>query len=630
MTRFSRFALIASALLAAFALFFFAGFRYGEPTWLLRSGITIVAVCFSLTLALALGLYGLSVLQGTNAYAARISTIVLALTLVTALIALSYAAGAEVSRIVLAYETVLLFGILILNTQKLKHEWLKSFVNFVVFAVAIAPSLTASSLSSFRELVLGDRGVGFNASIEYLISSRHDLKVTTLPLFNARLEQNGGGFIPLGQDRYLIGVGSGDFLDVSIGENGVSVLPTTIKAPLNRAQYLQEAEYPTPYFRVTDVFLEPSAGPRRRLLASHHYWNSEQRCITLRLSEATIDVTNLDGSTQEWKTRFESTPCISISNLTNRNGGRIALRSPNSILMSVGTQGYERAVSDLSDLDSSSYGKIFEIDMNDWSSRVFTSGHRNPQGLLITEEAIWSTEHGPQGGDELNLLVEGENYGWPRSTYGTEYAQKEWPMIVGPEDHSYGRQPIYAWIPSIGISQLLQVTGRAFSSWQDDLIISSLNGAGGPDTGSSLYRVKIQEGRAVLVERLLTGRRVRDLAERDDGTLVLWDGDYSLQIVEPAAHVFASCSGCHVIRNRLTHGLGPDLLGITEDRVARRANFTYSEALRNFGGRWTTERLDAFLRDPSGVVPGTTMVFAGIEDENLRAEIIEYLAKLGR
>ena len=60
---------------------------------------------------------------------------------------------------------------------------------------------------------------------------------------------------------------------------------------------------------------------------------------------------------------------------------------------------------------------------------MYTMGHRNPQGLYITPEGtVWSTEHGPQGGDELNLLVRGANYGWPLVTYGTDYGSAAWPL----------------------------------------------------------------------------------------------------------------------------------------------------------------------------------------------------------
>jgi cytochrome c len=115
--------------------------------------------------------------------------------------------------------------------------------------------------------------------------------------------------------------------------------------------------------------------------------------------------------------------------------------------------------------------------------------------------------------------------------------------------------------------------------------------------------------------------------EAPDGRVVIWDGSNVLQFLEPSSHIFAGCSGCHAMRWK-SHGIGPDLMGIVGDRVARHDDFGYSEALREAGGRWTTERLDAFLKNPQKFAPGTSMAYAGIEDPQRRAEIIEYLAEL--
>lgn len=433
--------------------------------------------------------------------------------------------------------------------------------------------------------------------------------------------------IPLGRHRFLIGSAYGRLFDVSLAGEEATVVETPVKLPLNREVYLAEARHPTHRFRVTDVFLVDAAGPWRTLLATHHFWNTERQCLTLRLSGTTIDLDNLNDWSPEWRTRFESEPCIVADRLENHNGGRMEYLTPDSILMSVGSHGYELEAANLTEYENSSYGKIFEIDLNDWTATVFSIGHRNVQGILARDGVIWSTEHGPQGGDELNFLTRGEDYGWPRSTYGTEYGQRTWPMNDGPLPHSHGRKPALAWVPSIGISNLIQVSGTAFPGWHGDLLIGSLRGASGQDTGMSLYRVAIDGERALMSERIYTGERIRDLIEREDGTLVLWDGTQILQIVEPATHIFSACTGCHGIRDKRTHGIGPDLLGITGDKVASRRGYDYSEALSEFGGRWTKARLDAYLQDPAAAVPGTTMVFPGIQDAALRAELIEYLAK---
>jgi cytochrome c len=91
--------------------------------------------------------------------------------------------------------------------------------------------------------------------------------------------------------------------------------------------------------------------------------------------------------------------------------------------------------------------------------------------------------------------------------------------------------------------------------------------------------------------------------------------------------VFSPCSGCHGVR-KANHGIGPDLMGVVGARIARHADYPYSDALRDMGGRWTRRRLDEFLRNPAGFAPGTTMQSTGIEDAAQRHSIIEYLQDL--
>jgi cytochrome c len=88
---------------------------------------------------------------------------------------------------------------------------------------------------------------------------------------------------------------------------------------------------------------------------------------------------------------------------------------------------------------------------------------------------------------------------------------------------------------------------------------------------------------------------------------------------------FAQCSGCHSVEGGARHGIGPDLKGIFERPVASAHGYGYSEALKRSSGRWTEEKLDAFLASPQKFGPGTSMQFEGISDPAIRASLIEYL-----
>jgi glucose/arabinose dehydrogenase len=144
---------------------------------------------------------------------------------------------------------------------------------------------------------------------------------------------------------------------------------------------------------------------------------------------------------------------------------------------------------------------------------VWSYGHRNPQGLAIHPETgdVWITEHGPQGGDELNLIQSGNNYGWPVVGYGVNYvsglAIHEGTQRVGMES------PVHFWVPSIGTSGLAFYTGDRFSNWRGSLLAGGL-------AGEQVDRLTMSpDGKTVVSkETILQGMgRVRDVREGPDG-----------------------------------------------------------------------------------------------------------------
>jgi cytochrome c len=94
-----------------------------------------------------------------------------------------------------------------------------------------------------------------------------------------------------------------------------------------------------------------------------------------------------------------------------------------------------------------------------------------------------------------------------------------------------------------------------------------------------------------------------------------------------AALTFSTaCSACHRIADGFSHRMGPDLRGLLDRQVASADNYTvYTPALKQLGGQWNKQRLNDFLRDPQGMVPGTSMVFPGIDDDQQRAELVDYV-----
>jgi glucose/arabinose dehydrogenase len=144
---------------------------------------------------------------------------------------------------------------------------------------------------------------------------------------------------------------------------------------------------------------------------------------------------------------------------------------------------------------------------------TWSYGHRNPQGLAMDPSTgnLWSTEHGPQGGDELNLIQPGLNYGWPVVGFGVNYGSgariHEATMREGMEN------PRHVWVPSIGTSGLTMYGGDAFPDWQGDLFAGGLS-------GEVLYRLEMDGQDVVMRENILHGvGRIRDVRQGPDGNL---------------------------------------------------------------------------------------------------------------
>ncbi len=146
---------------------------------------------------------------------------------------------------------------------------------------------------------------------------------------------------------------------------------------------------------------------------------------------------------------------------------------------------------------------------------VFTFGNRNPQGLAVHPETgeLWSHEHGPRGGDEVNVLTAGANYGWPTITHGIAYSF----LPIGEGTHKDGMvQPVHYWDPSIAPSGMAFYNGDAFPEWQGDLFVGALK-------YKLLVRLELDGERVVEEERLLEGAigRIRDVRAGPDGALYL-------------------------------------------------------------------------------------------------------------
>ena len=183
---------------------------------------------------------------------------------------------------------------------------------------------------------------------------------------------------------------------------------------------------------------------------------------------------------------------------------------------------------DKPDLDSQNdkylSGKVITINLNDGNSRIFTKGHRNISGLYADDTVILSTEHGPRGGDEINVLNRNNNYGWDVASYGTRYLNKEFYDTHKERDFE---EPLFTFIPSIGISELIKIKGKKFNkSWENNFILASLN-------YNHIIRVKFSEdfSRVIFRENIFVGERIRDLEINEEKSLLFLSTDSGKLII---------------------------------------------------------------------------------------------------
>jgi len=208
-------------------------------------------------------------------------------------------------------------------------------------------------------------------------------------------------------------------------------------------------------------------------------------------------------------------------------GSRIVFLADGTLLMTTGDRHLQKPAQD----QSRHWGKVLRLTENGlvppdnpfirdgrYRPEIFSTGHRNPQGLAVhpMTGAIYETEHGPQGGDELNLILPGRNYGWPTITYGRNYND----TIITTERARDGmEQPLKYWVPSIAPSGLAVYTGDRFPKWKDNLFLGAMAGR---EVGTQLYRVDLST-RPPHIEGMLKPllQRIRDVRQGPDGLLYL-------------------------------------------------------------------------------------------------------------
>lgn len=292
---------------------------------------------------------------------------------------------------------------------------------------------------------------------------------------------------------------------------------------------------------------------------------------------------------------------------------------------------------------------------------IYAFGVRAPLGLARDPRSgvIWEVENGPRGGDELNVLKAGANYGWPLVTYGTEYTGE---VITDRRNAPGIEAPTVWWVPSIAPSSVTVYTARRFPQWRGDIFVGSL-------IGQHLRRIRVRDGRPVEQEVMLADlkERIRDVRTGPDGYLYLLTDHpngrllrlrpgappagarVAQRLMGPGPNLMAGmparltpdaarggrlfsqqCQSCHSLDAATGGGIGPSLAGVVGRTAGRAPGFAYSTAMRDSGLTWSAQYLDAFIAAPSDYVPGTAMMAPPVRDRQDRTDIVAHLATTSR
>lgn len=408
--------------------------------------------------------------------------------------------------------------------------------------------------------------------------------------------------------------------------------------------------------RYNDIFILPQENRLRFFISFTKYFENEE-CYRNVVADHTtprgvIALDEVSIAQSDWTTLYQTEPCLPLKPRYNAieghmAGGRIAFDGVDKLYLASGDFHWDGVYAEkaIAQLDDYEYGKVIEINIDTRKSRVISKGHRNMQGIaFVGSGELYVLEHGFRGGDELNRIVEGRDYGFPKETLGTLYNKRPVPNTLSLGRHDVFEPPLFAWLPSVAISSLNPIDGF-HAAWDGDLLMATLK-------DQSLYRLRPTAGGIQFAERIAIGERIRYAIQLND-RLVLWTDSALLIFLEVSDSSFAmdflaayfdttdgeseanarveaavmACLECHAL-DPDDEQTGPSLGNIFQAPVAATGFGAYSDALKEFGGRWTRAKLAQYIVDPKGLVEGTSMPAPGITDPEVVAGVIDFLEAL--
>lgn len=478
-----------------------------------------------------------------------------------------------------------------------------------------------------------------------------------------RIIGNGGALTVWGDDLLVL-ARTGEVFRFAEGRG---LVETSIRLPDNglaaytdlaAADAYQDYTHKPGSIRFNDITYVDS-GPHHGLAISYTFFDPERVCYGTRIDWLPLPQgaapADLDTAPQDWQHLFETNPCLPLNKSWTAldgimAGGRMTFQAPASLVLASGeyhldgVHTYDVGIQS----DDTDYGKVIRISLEDGSAQHLSKGHRNTQGVTIDLQGqIWAVEHGVRGGDELNLVQEGRNYGWPVETLGTLYSGQPFPTEGEIGRHVLNTKPAYAWLPSAAVSALTVIDGF-HPTWDGDLLVGSLSSA---EFGQSLFRMRMDGERVVFAERISLQERIRYVTQFKD-KIAVWTDKRQLILLEitqredplgdaiaalsdsapgplatQVAQALRSCNECHSFEQG-NHIAAPSLNGVVGRGIGGSGYTGYSDALSGMGGVWTAERLAAYLDDPQATAPGTAMPDPNLEPGEVLNTLVDVLQSI--
>jgi cytochrome c2 len=469
------------------------------------------------------------------------------------------------------------------------------------------------------------------------------------PFWDASRGPMKGGGVTDFEGDVLILEGQGRMIRLTLRDQDVQLEEVPFAAPhngvdaLRREYLLAHGSKPLPKpsvdpirLRYEDILAVPRKKGVTEVFVGYSAWDSENHCYQSRVAKKSVSTLGDLADGADWKVIYRSRPCLQLVLEENlpltwwQGGNRLDLFDEHHLVVTIGDYGHDGITrpDPLPARRDNDYGKTILLNKDTGEYRLISMGHRNHQGIVVTKEGVFTTEHGPQGGEELNLISRerirrGEitNFGWPAETYGVDYNTTSWPFSVRQQRHSRFEKPVFAFIPSVGLSNITYVKGF-HPDWDGSLLLASLK-----DT--SLYRTIYDGGKVRFMERIPIGYRIRYVHQSGNGAIVMFHDDQaaltilrkaatSVSVEAPPIPELSSCLVCH------SGADAPNLHRIFGRKAGTQPGVNYSTALSKAPLTWTERALQDYIRNPQEIVPGTTMPAQQVGEEGLAA-IIEWL-----